>query len=60
MYWHDWQNAQANHDYYTGSITEVKHLIQLDRSPCYLDEPRWEVYKISLSFPFIREYNFGA
>ena len=29
-FWHDWQNAEAMRDFYTGSITEIKHLVQLE------------------------------
>ena len=53
---YDWRNAEALRDFYTGSVTEIKHLIQLDRTPCDLKEPKWELYKISISFSFLCEY----
>ena len=53
---YDWRNAEALRDFYTGSVTEIKHLIQLDRTPCDLKEPKWELYKISISFSFVCEY----
>ena len=44
-----WTNAMKN--YYTESINEINHLVQLDRtSHLELKESKWEVYKISLSF----------
>ena len=53
-FWNDWQNAEAMRDFYTGSLTEIKHLVQLDQTPDLdLQEPKWELYKISISFPFI-------
>ena len=52
--WLDWQNAEAMRDFYSGSITEIKHLVQLDQTTNRdLQEPKWELYKISISFPFI-------
>jgi len=38
-------------DYYGSSLWQINHLIQLDEKPnLELKEPRWEIYKISLSF----------
>ena len=38
-------------DYYGSSLRQINHLIQLDEKPnLELKEPRWEIYKISLSF----------
>ena len=38
-------------DYYSSSLWQINHLIQLDEEPNLdLKEPRWEIYKISLSF----------
>ena len=54
--WYDWQNAEAIRDFYKSSITEIKHLIQLDHTPSDLKEPKWELYKISISFSFICKY----
>ena len=39
-------------DYYSSSLRQINHLIQLDEKPnLELKEPRWEIFKISLSFP---------
>ena len=38
-------------DYYSSALWHINHLIQLDEEPNLdLKEPRWEIYKISLSF----------
>ena len=38
-------------DYHSSSLRQINHLIQLDEKPnLELKEPRWEIYKISLSF----------
>ena len=38
-------------DYNDSSLRQINHLIQLDEKPnLELKEPRWEIYKISLSF----------
>ena len=50
------ENGEALRDYYTGAIGEIKHLVQLDSTPnLELKEPKWELYKISVSFPFVRK-----
>ena len=47
------QNAKQLRDYHTGSIKQINHLIQFDSQPNLdLKEPRWEIYKITLSFLF--------
>ena len=38
-------------DYYTPSLRQINHLIQIDEKPnLELMEPKWELYKISISF----------
>ena len=50
------QNAEVLRDFYKGTITEIKHLVQLDPTPnLELKEPKWELYKISISFPIARK-----
>ena len=42
---------EAERDYYTESLWQINHLIQIDEKPnLELKEPRWEIYKISVSF----------
>ena len=38
-------------DYFTASLRQINHLIQIDQKPnLELTEPKWELYKISVSF----------
>ena len=38
-------------DCYTPSLKQINHLIQIDEKPnLELMEPKWELYKISVSF----------
>ena len=38
-------------DYFTPSLRQINHLIQFDQQPnLELMEPKWELYKISISF----------
>ena len=38
-------------DYSTPSLRQINHLIQIDEKPnLELMEPKWELYKISISF----------
>lgn len=47
------KDAEARHDYDTGLMMDIKHLIQLDPTPRRdLTEAKWEIYKISISFGF--------
>ena len=42
---------EARRDYFTQSMRQINHLVQIDEQPnLELKEPRWEIYKISLSF----------
>ena len=52
-FWLDWQNAEAIRNYYTGSVSEIKHLIQFDETPCDLKEAKCDLYKISFSYRFV-------
>ena len=45
---------ESRRDYYTPSLRQINHLIQIDEKPnLELMEPRWELYKISISFQHI-------
>ena len=46
------RNVEAQRDYFTGSIVEIKNLVQYDRTPNDLKEAKWEIYKISISSNF--------
>ena len=49
---------EAERDYFTPSLRQFNHLIQIDEKPnLELMEPRWELYKISISFQHIRKFN---
>ena len=38
-------------DYFSASLRQINHLIQIDKNPnIELMEPKWELYKISVSF----------
>ena len=38
-------------DYFTASIRQINHLIHIDQNPnLELMEPKWELYKVSISF----------
>ena len=51
------KSAEAERDYYHGTIRQIKHLIQIDTEPNHdLREPRWEIYKITLSFRYGGSY----
>ena len=43
-------NGEALKDYHSISLRQINHLVQIDETPnLKLKEPRWELYKISLS-----------
>ena len=46
------RNVEVQRDYFTGSIIEIKNLVQYDRTPYDLEEAKWEIYKISISSKF--------
>ena len=42
---------EGQRDYSTPSVRQINHLIQIDEKPnLELMEPKWELYKISISF----------
>ena len=41
---------EATRDYFTRSLRQINHLIQIGKPNFELNEPRWEMYKISISF----------
>ena len=44
-------------DYFTKSLRQINHLIQIDQKPnLELTEPKWELYKISVSFQTIGKF----
>ena len=48
---------ESKRDYYTPSLRQVNHLVQIDEKPnLELSEPKWELYKISISFLPICEF----
>ena len=49
---------ESKRDYYTASLRPVNHLVQIDEMPnLELMEPKWELYKISISFQRIRKFD---
>ena len=50
---------EAERDYYNPSLRQINHLIQIDQKPnLELMEPKWELYKISLSFSYLPPCKF--
>jgi len=42
---------EGKRDYFSPSLRQINHLIQIDEKPnLELMEPKWELYKISISF----------
>ena len=48
---------ESSRDYYTASLRQVNNLIQIGKPNLELMEPKWELYKISISFQKIRKFN---
>ena len=47
------REAEARRDFHTGSLRQINNLIQMDQNPnADLKEPRWEIYKVSISFVY--------
>ena len=47
------QLHEAMRDFFGCSLRQINHLIQYDEKPnLEIQEPRWEIYKISISFDF--------
>ena len=52
------KSAESERDYFTATLRPIKHLIQIDRNPnLELVEPRWELYKVSISFQVICKFD---
>ena len=48
---------ESKRDYYTTSLRQVNHLVQIDEKPnLELVETKWELYKMSISFQPTREF----
>ena len=47
---------ESKREYFTASLRHVNHLIQIGRPNLELMEPKWELYKISISFEPIRKF----
>ena len=48
---------EAKRDYFSTSLRQVNHLLQIDEKPnLELMEPKWELYKVSISFQRICEF----
>ena len=47
---HQIRDAEARRDFWTGSIREINHLIQVTMPNIQLKDARCEIYKISVSF----------
>ena len=49
---------ESERDYFTASLRPINHLIQIDQNPnLELAEPRWELYKVSISFQVISKFD---
>ena len=50
------KHHESKRDYYTASLRQVNHLIQIGTPNLELMEPKWELYKVSISFQRIRKF----
>ena len=49
---------EALRDYFSASLREINHLFHFDQNPnLELMEPKWELYKVSISFRAIRKFD---
>ena len=48
---------ESERDYFTVSLRQVNHLIQIGEPNLELSEPKWELYKVSISFQQICKFN---
>ena len=49
--YHLLREAEARRDFHTGTLRQINHLIQIDKTPnTEFKEARWEIYKISVNF----------
>ena len=44
---------ESTRDYFTATLRQVNHLIQIGEPNFELSEPKWELYKVSISFQTI-------
>ena len=51
------KSHESARDYFTASLRQVNHLIQIGEPNLELSEPKWELYKVSISFQYIRKFN---
>ena len=47
---------ESERDYFTASLRQVNHLIQIGKPNLELMEPKWELYKLSISFEQICKF----
>ena len=52
------KHYESERDYFTASLRPINHLLQIDQTPnLELAEPRWELYKVSISFEVISKFD---
>ena len=52
------KHYESERDYFTASLRPINHLLQIDPNPNReLAEPRWELYKVSISFEAISKFD---
>ena len=52
------KDYESERDYFTASLRPINHLLQIDQNPNReLVEPRWELYKVSISFEVISKFD---
>ena len=50
-YLHHLREFEARRDFFTGSLRQINHLIQIDATPnLELKQAKCEIYKVSVSF----------
>ena len=54
--WNYIKHLESERDYFTASLRQVNHLIQIGPQNLELMEPKWELYKVSISFPIISKF----
>ena len=48
---HKLQESESFREFYTGSLKQINHLKQIGNPNREIIEARWDVYKITVSFP---------
>ena len=51
---------ESSRDYFTASLRPVNHLIQIGEPNLELSEPKWELYKVSISFQQICKFKLNC